>query len=82
MDQRVARQLSLNYLVENNMKEKLKSRKLWVAIGGVLTVLATEWANISPEMAEQIIGAVVVIVPAYIGGQGIVDAVKEYAAKK
>ena len=64
------------------MKEKLKSRKLWVAIGGVLTVLATEWANISPEMAEQIIGAVVVIVPAYIGGQGIVDAVKEYAAKK
>ena len=78
----MARQLSLNYLVENNMKEKLKSRKLWVAIGGVLTVLATEWANISPEMAEQIIGAVVVIVPAYIGGQGIVDAVKEYAAKK
>jgi len=62
------------------MKEKLKSRKLWVAIGGVLTVLATEWANISPEMSEQIIGAVVVIVPAYIGGQGIVDAVKEYTA--
>ena len=82
MDQRVARQLSLNYLVENNMKEKLKSRKLWVAIGGVLTVLATEWANISPEMAEQIIGAVVVIVPSYVAGQGLVDCVKEYAAKK
>ena len=78
----MGRQLSLNYLVENNMKEKLKSRKLWVAIGGVLTVLATEWANISPEMAEQIIGAVVVIVPSYVAGQGIVDAMKEYAAKK
>ena len=64
------------------MKEKLKSRKLWVAIGGVLTVLATEWANISPEMAEQIIGAVVVIVPSYVAGQGLVDCVKEYSAKK
>mgnify|MGYP001596520374 FL=1 len=62
------------------MKEKLKSRKLWVAIGGVLTVLATEWAGVSPEMSEQIIGAVIVIVPAYIGGQGIVDAVKEYVS--
>lgn len=62
------------------MKEKLKSRKLWVAIGGVLTVMATEWLKLSPELAEQVIGAVMVIVPAYIGGQGIVDAVKAYVA--
>ena len=64
------------------MKEKLKSRKLWMAIGGSLAVMATEWLNLSPEVAEQVIGAVVIIVPAYIGGQGIVDAMKEYAAKK
>ena len=64
------------------MKEKLKSRKLWMAIGGLLAVMATEWLNLSPEVAEQVIGAVVIIVPAYIGGQGIVDAMKEYAAKK
>ena len=64
------------------MKEKLKSRKLWMAIGGLLTVMSTEWLNLSPEVAEQVIGAVVIIVPAYIGGQGIVDAMKEYAAKK
>jgi hypothetical protein len=62
------------------MKEKLKSRKLWVAIGGLVLVMATEWANVSPEMAEKIISAIVVIVPAYIGGQGVVDAVKEYVA--
>jgi len=62
------------------MKEKLKSRKLWVAIGGLLAVMATDWLKVSPEMADRIIGAVVVIVPAYIGGQGIVDAVKEYAS--
>jgi len=64
------------------MKDKLKSRKLWVAIGGVLTVMATEWANLSPELTEQLIAAVVVIVPAYIAGQSVVDALKEYAAKK
>ena len=64
------------------MKEKLKSRILWMAIGGLLTVMATEWLNLSPELSEQVIGAVIIIVPAYIGGQGIVDAMKEYAAKK
>ena len=64
------------------MKDKLKSRKLWMAIGGLLIVLATEWLNLSPDVAEKVIGAVVIIVPAYIGGQGIVDAMKEYATKK
>ena len=64
------------------MKEKLKSRKLWVALGGLLLVIATDWLSLSPEVADQVIGAVVIIVPAYIGGQGIVDAMKEYASKK
>ena len=64
------------------MKDKLKSRKLWVALGGLLLVIATDWLSLSPEVAERVIGAVVIIVPAYIGGQGIVDAMKEYASKK
>ena len=64
------------------MKDKLKSRKLWVAIGGLLLVMATDWLNLSPALAEQVVGAVVVICPAYIGGQGIIDAVKEWTAKK
>ena len=64
------------------MKEKLKSRKLWMAIGGLLTVMATEWFNLSPEVTENLSGAVMVIVPEYIGGQGLVDCFKEYAAKK
>ena len=62
------------------MKEKLKSRKLWMAIGGLLTVAATEWLNLSPELTDQVVNAVIIIVPAYIGGQGIVDAMKEYAS--
>jgi len=53
-----------------------------MAIGGLLTVLSTEWLNLSPAVAENVIGAVVIIVPAYIGGQSIVDALKEYSAKK
>ena len=64
------------------MKDKLKSRKLWMAIGGLLTVMATEWLNLSPNVAENVIGAVIIIVPSYIGGQSIVDALKEYSAKK
>jgi len=61
------------------MKDKLKSRKLWMAIGGLLTVMATEWFNLSPAVAENVIGAVVIIVLAYIGGQSIVDALQAYS---
>ena len=50
-----------------------------MAIGGLLTVAATEWLNLSPELTDQVVSAVIIIVPAYIGGQGIVDA-KEYAS--
>jgi hypothetical protein len=64
------------------MKNKLQSRKLWMAIGGVLVVMATDWMNLDPKLADALIGAVVIIVPAYIGGQSIVDALKEYSAKK
>jgi putative flippase GtrA len=64
------------------MKKKLKSRKLWMAIGGLLIVVCTEWFNLSPEVSENIIGAIVIIVPSYIGGQSIVDALKEYSSKK
>ena len=38
------------------MKEKLKSRKLWVAIGGLVMVMATEWANINPETVFEVNG--------------------------
>ena len=64
------------------MKEKLSSRKLWVAIGGLLTVIATDWIGISPEASQQIIDAVVIIVPSYLGGQGIVDALGALSAGK
>ena len=61
------------------MKQKLKSRKLWVALGGLLTVVATEWIGVGPEIAEKVIGAVVAITCAYVGGQGLVDALAAYA---
>ena len=56
------------------MKEKLSSRKLWVALGGVFAVVCTDWLGVDPAASQQIIDAIVVIVPSYLGGQGIVDA--------
>ena len=53
-----------------------------MAVGGLLAVMCTEWFNLSPEVSENIIGAIVIIVPSYIGGQSIVDALKEYSSKK
>lgn len=64
------------------MKDKLKSRKLWVAVGGVITVMLTDWLNLSPETSEGIVTALVTIIVAYLGGQSIVDAAKEWMAKK
>jgi hypothetical protein len=64
------------------MKEKLSSRKLWIALGGLFMVVATEWIGISPEASQQVIDAVVIIVPAYLGGQGIVDAFGAWNAGK
>ena len=64
------------------MPEKLKSRKFWMAIGGVLLVVLTDWLKLSPEMADGIVNAVVTILVAYLGGQSIVDAAKEWVGKK
>ena len=58
------------------MKDKLKSRKLWVAVGGVVAVMLTDWLSLSPEMSEGIVTALVTIVVAYVGGQSLVDAAK------
>tara|TARA_Y100000034_G_C6535449_1_gene230821 strand:+ start:75 stop:278 length:204 start_codon:yes stop_codon:yes gene_type:complete len=60
------------------MSDKLKSRKLWTAIGGLLVVVATEWLGLGVEMSTQVIDAVIVIVPSYLAGQGIVDAIAAY----
>ena len=61
--------------------ERLKSRKLWVAVSGVIAVMLTDWLKLSPEMSEGIVTALVTIVVAYLGGQSIVDAAKEWMAK-
>ena len=63
-------------------KSKLTSRKLWMAIAGVLTVLATDWLNFSPETAEQVIGAVCIIIPAYLAGQSLSDMMEHLSKKR
>jgi hypothetical protein len=56
--------------------ERLKSRKLWVAVGGVAAVILTEWLNLSPDTSDGIVTALVTIIVAYVGGQSLVDAAK------
>ena len=50
---------------------RLKSRKLWIAIGSVASIfIAEQWGvNVSPEA----IAGVVIVAVGYIFGQGIVD---------
>ena len=53
------------------MKAKLSSRKLWVAIGSVVSILIAEFCgvNVSPEA----IAGVAFLAATYIFGQGLVD---------
>jgi len=54
-----------------NIPPRLQSRKLWVAIIGVVVqLLATV---VSPEQADEIGRNLMVIVSAYLVGQGIAD---------
>jgi hypothetical protein len=64
------------------MNDKLASRKLWVALGGVFAVVLTEWMGISAEASASIIDTITVIVPSYLAGQGIVDALGAFGKKK
>lgn len=64
------------------MNEKLVSRKLWVAIGGVFAVVLTEWLGINPDAAASIVDTITIIVPSYLAGQGIVDALGALGKKK
>lgn len=63
-------------------KQRLSSRKLWTAIGGLLTIILTDWSGMDPGLAQWIIGSIAAMVAAYISGQGVVDAVLAFAQGK
>jgi uncharacterized protein (DUF2267 family) len=50
---------------------RLQSRKLWVAAVGLVVQVLAVW--ISPEQAQQIGQNLMVIVSAYLVGQGVAD---------
>lgn len=54
--------------------EKLKSRKLWATIAGVLAVVASVLAN-EVSVADAV-NKVVLLVLGYVGVQGFVDSKK------
>lgn len=53
------------------MLSKLKSRKLWVAVGTVVSILAADLFGI--EIAPEAIAGLAVIVATYLGGQSFID---------
>lgn len=55
---------------------KWKSRKLWVSVGSVLTVVLTNF-GLPEAAAETVTEAVMVIAGLYLVGQSGVDAVKQ-----
>ena len=54
-----------------NIPPRLQSRKLWVAAIGLVVQVLAVW--ISPEQAQQVGQNLMVIVSAYLVGQGIAD---------
>ena len=53
---------------------KFKSRKLWMAVVGVLVVVVLGFFDLPQEKATEISQLVVAIVSAYLLGQGYADA--------
>lgn len=53
--------------------QKWMSRKLFVAVGGVLATVLVQ-VGLPEEIASRITDAVVWIASAYLGGQGLADA--------
>lgn len=54
-----------------NIPPRLQSRKLWVAAIGLVVQVLAVW--ISPEQAQQVGQNLMVIVSAYLVGQGVAD---------
>lgn len=59
-----------NLTKDKAMIEKLKSRKLWVAVGGAAVVALLNGLGLSEDMTTKL----VVLLSTYIGGQSLVDA--------
>ena len=52
---------------------KLSSRKLWVAVGGVVSAVLVQ-VGLPEEIAGKITDAMVYIICSYLVGQGVADA--------
>ena len=55
-----------------NIPPRLQSRKLWVAAIGLVVQVLAVW--MAPEQAQQIGQNLMVIVSAYLEGQGVADS--------
>ncbi len=53
------------------MNQKLKSRKLWIAIGSVVSILIAEFFGV--QVSPEAIAGIAFLAGTYILGQGLVD---------
>jgi len=56
------------------MKQRLASRKLWVAVGSLIAVLLSEVFGL--ELPTEVVVSMTAIVASYLLGQSLVDAKK------
>ena len=56
------------------ISERLKSRKFWMTLVGLGTIVATELLGVGAEVAHTIAKAIEILIPVYVGSQGVVDS--------
>ncbi len=61
----------------DNIKDRLTSRKFWVAIVSSVAVVLTNTFGLDPDAATRITYSIVIIAVAYITDQSLVDIFKD-----
>lgn len=57
------------------MSEKLKSRKLWIAIAGAVISAASPFFGVDPDLAIKLF---IAILGGYVGTEGVIDAARAF----
>ena len=60
-------------------ESKIKSRKFWMTLIGLFTVVATEFCGVPSQVAHTVARAIEMLVPIYVGSQGLVDSARHVA---
>jgi len=62
--------------------EIFKSKKFWVSLGGIATVILSSALDLPSEKAELLVNSLVTIIIGYLVAQGSIDVTKEVMKPK